>query len=309
MAKAKFPACLAFTLKQEGGKSDDARDPGGRTNQGVTQATYDAWRASKGAAPADVFLMPTNERDAIYRQNYWNAVNGDALRPGEDLVVFDYAVNSGPARALAAWRAAGGSYAPSADIIHSVCARRLSFLQALRTWQYFGAGWGRRVAQCEATATAMAFGKAAPGVIAVKVRDARSKKAAAGGAVAGAAGVAAIGVGAQILHGAGWLGTAIVGVLILAGAVAAYNALRQGQRADGLQEALNDLAARKRALDASHAAEQAQKAATQANIIRQQQQVEAANRVEGELGIRVVAPVSTATAADPSRADPPPATV
>ena len=43
--------------------------------------------------------MGAAERDEIYRNEYWNAVNGDRLRAGEDLCVFDFAVNSGPARA------------------------------------------------------------------------------------------------------------------------------------------------------------------------------------------------------------------
>ena len=42
MTAENFQACLAFTLKYEGGKSNDPRDPGGRTMEGVTQATYDA---------------------------------------------------------------------------------------------------------------------------------------------------------------------------------------------------------------------------------------------------------------------------
>jgi lysozyme family protein len=56
-----------------------------------------------------VFDIPASERDEIYRTEYWNAVNGDALRPGENLCVFDLAVNSGPHRALQIWNQAGGA--------------------------------------------------------------------------------------------------------------------------------------------------------------------------------------------------------
>ncbi len=143
-------------LKYEGGKSDDLRDPGGRTMEGITQTTYDAYRGKKGLPRQDVFLIPAHERDEIYRTEYWNAVNGDALRFGEDLCVFDLAVNSGPHRALQIWNQAGAVQANLDDIIRKVCAVRSSFLQELRTWQYFGAGWSKRVAACRTLALNMA---------------------------------------------------------------------------------------------------------------------------------------------------------
>jgi lysozyme family protein len=36
------------------------------------------------------------------------------------------------------------------------CDERLRFLQALKTWPVFGAGWGRRVAEVKSTALKMA---------------------------------------------------------------------------------------------------------------------------------------------------------
>jgi lysozyme family protein len=99
MTAENFQACVAFTLKYEGGKSDDPRDPGGRTMEGVTQATYDAYQIKKELGRRDVYTMGAAERDEIYRHEYWDLVNGDGLRAGEDLCVFDFAVNSGVARA------------------------------------------------------------------------------------------------------------------------------------------------------------------------------------------------------------------
>jgi lysozyme family protein len=149
MSASSFPRALAFTLKYEGGKSDDSRDPGGRTNQGVTQATYNTYRKNKGLVQSDVYAMLSQERDEIYKHGYWDKVTGDSLPSGVDLCVFDYAVNSGPERALRAYALIGRGKKP-AEAIHAVCSSRLSFLHALRTWSFFGTGWSKRVAACEA---------------------------------------------------------------------------------------------------------------------------------------------------------------
>src|SRR5262249_4129194 len=52
-----FDRVMKFTLKWEGGKVDDAVDPGGRTNMGVTQKTYDAYHDQVGVAHSDVWDM------------------------------------------------------------------------------------------------------------------------------------------------------------------------------------------------------------------------------------------------------------
>lgn len=67
-----FDEALPVTLANEGGKVDNPADPGGRTNQGVIQRNYDAWRRSQGLPTQDVYLMTDDERDAIYR-TYWDA--------------------------------------------------------------------------------------------------------------------------------------------------------------------------------------------------------------------------------------------
>ncbi|MGH6935436.1 MAG: glycosyl hydrolase 108 family protein, partial [Methylocella sp.] len=240
-ANLRFRACLAFTLKYEGGRSNDPRDPGGRTMQGVTQATYDASRAKKSLGRRDVYMMGAAERDEIYRNEYWDLINGDMLRPGEDLCVFDFAVNSGVDRARrisAVWRKSA-----VVDAIGGICAHRLSFLRALRTWRYFGAGWGRRVAACEALAIRMAHGKAGPEILKRKAGEAKfrsSKKATqatVGGAVAGSAAIA------HALHG-GMSTIATICILIVAALLLGiffFHAWRQRQRADALASAVADV--------------------------------------------------------------------
>lgn len=157
MAASNFPACMRAVLKYEGGKVDDPRDPGGRTNQGVTQRTYNDWRRSRALLPMDVYKMADSERDAIYRRLYWDAVGGDMLGVGFDLVVFDAAVNSGVGRALK-WRA-GVKALRLLPAINAYCDKRLHFLQRLTTWHIYRRGWSRRVADVRARAKLMAVGK------------------------------------------------------------------------------------------------------------------------------------------------------
>lgn len=137
MAASNYQACIAFTLKWEGGKSNDPHDPGGRTMEGVTQRRYDEFRDAKQLSRRTVFQMMPAERNEIYRSGYWEPVNGDALTAGVDLTLFDYAFNSGPARALRAWRLAKANGAPAEAIIRKLCGERLSFLHSLGNWRYF----------------------------------------------------------------------------------------------------------------------------------------------------------------------------
>lgn len=243
MTQGNFSQCLRFTLSFEGGKSNDSRDPGGRTNQGITQAVYDEWRRKSGRSRKDVFDMPPEDRDAIYKEGYWDKVRGDYLRPGEDLCVWDFAVNSGPARARDIWLRCGGPKAPLDDIVHGLSAYRLSFLHALRTWSYFGAGWGRRVAACEALAIQMAHGEGAAGELAkqaavAKTHSGRKISQATIGAAAAVGGTAGEHVHA---HLNGWALLTIAAAIAFMVAAYLFSAWRQRQRADALSAAVKEM--------------------------------------------------------------------
>ncbi len=90
----------------------------------------------------------------LYRRRYWDAVDGDALPAGVDLAVFDPAVNSGPARARRWLRQ--GLRDDAVATIRAICAIRMGFLRSLRTFDAFGRGWTRRVAEIEVAAVRMA---------------------------------------------------------------------------------------------------------------------------------------------------------
>ena len=234
MTATNFESCLAFVLKFEGGNVDDLHDSGGRTSRGVTQVVYDGWRHRNGLPHRDVYTMITSELADIYRVEYWAKINGDTLRSGEDLAVFDFAVNSGPARALTFWKQAGGRGKPVAEVIHAICAHRLSFLHALGSWKRFGRGWGARVAACEALALRLAYGHdAAPSVLTASASKAASKSDNLGS-------VAAVIAGGALISPALTSGHQLVAVAATAAAgagVSAFKAWRNSQRADALTAA------------------------------------------------------------------------
>ncbi len=150
MATDNFDRCLSITLKWEGGYSNHPDDPGGPTMRGIIQREYDAWRKKNGRRPRPVRQIEESELQAIYRDEYWDAMGCDELPAGFDLCVFDAAVNSGVGRARQ-WLNAGNG-----QDIEAYCKARLEFLQRLgRLWRVFGAGWRRRVQSICAEARAM----------------------------------------------------------------------------------------------------------------------------------------------------------
>ncbi len=169
MTASSFDRALALALKHEGGYVDHPADPGGPTNLGVTLATLSAV-LGRPATKADVKALTPAKVAPIYRQRYWDAIEGDDLPAGLDYAVFDWAVNSGPARAAIALQclvgvADDGHIGPITlkavagqdrqKLIGSLCDARLAFLKALSTWPTFGKGWSNRVAGVRKDALAM----------------------------------------------------------------------------------------------------------------------------------------------------------
>lgn len=150
--KANFDACLRFTLQYEGLFSNHPRDPGSATMMGITRATLSRWRG-RPVTVSEVRNLKRDEAAAIYRAWYWDAVGGDALPLGVDLMAFDIAVNMGPGRALT-WLAETKNMAPY-DRDDSMAVRRLLFWKRLKTWATFGRGWSARGRACQIEANRM----------------------------------------------------------------------------------------------------------------------------------------------------------
>jgi lysozyme family protein len=108
MLTPAFEASLPFIMRWEGGYVDHPDDPGGRTNKGVTQKTYDRWRTRQGLPTRHVRLVEDDEVETIYASGYWVPPRCDLLQRQLDLVQFDTAVNMGVGRAVRLLQAALG---------------------------------------------------------------------------------------------------------------------------------------------------------------------------------------------------------
>lgn len=150
--KSTYPQAISQILKDEGGYTNNPKDPGGPTNWGITlhdARTY--WKAD--ATAEDVKDMPESVAEDIYLRHYASAVNYDGLPPGVDYAVLDYAVNSGVVRALKTYNVVKNKQ--PVDVINYIYNTRLAFLESLSTFRYFGKGWTRRCVAGKALAISL----------------------------------------------------------------------------------------------------------------------------------------------------------
>jgi lysozyme family protein len=169
--KGNFAKSLARVLVYEGGYSNNPKDPGGVTDKGITQGTYNAWLSKRGESSRAVKGISDEDVASIYKTEYWDRIHGDELPSGVDFCMFDAAVNSGVGGSTT-WAQNVVNVNPDGsmgnttleaiqaddaeDFIRAFCSRRLGTLKRLRTWPTFGKGWSARIANVQKTALAMA---------------------------------------------------------------------------------------------------------------------------------------------------------
>jgi lysozyme family protein len=168
--KENFEPCFELVLKHEGGYVNDPRDPGGRTNLGVTQR---AWESYAGGPVTEEFMrkLTPDQVKPFYKAMYWDKIKGDQLPSGVDYAAYDLAVNSGVGRAAKYLQEIAGVHADGVigpksmeailacdpeQTADALCDMRLDFLKRLPTFQTFGKGWSRRVAEVKEKAISMA---------------------------------------------------------------------------------------------------------------------------------------------------------
>jgi lysozyme family protein len=169
--QSNFENCLKLMLAHEGGYVNHPQDPGGMTNLGVTKRVWEEWVGHEVDEKQMRALTPETVAP-LYKRKYWDAVRADELVDGVDYCVFDVAVNSGPGRAIKFLQSCigttpDGGFGPAtlaavkkaeedpARLIELYCAKRLEFLQSLKTFETFGKGWSRRVQEVKDKALKM----------------------------------------------------------------------------------------------------------------------------------------------------------
>lgn len=162
-----FELALQFTLRAEGGISYDKRDPanknGNITAYGVTQQSYDTYRATLHLPERSVAHITSDEIRSLYQSDYYQRVRGAELPPALAIVLFDTAVNIGPGRTIRMLQSslqqeADGVFGPKTmaalrkryptEVVESVLQLRSSYYKTLSTqerFQPFLRGWLNRV--------------------------------------------------------------------------------------------------------------------------------------------------------------------
>lgn len=148
-----FDQCFKQLIHSEGGYSNDPKDPGGETKFGISKRSY---------PDVDIANLTLEQAQDIYQRDYWKRARCDELPPAIAFLVFDCAVNSGIGQATRfLQRALGvaddGQIGPmtlaavnrvDAEALASrFLGQRLDFMTRLTTWDVFGKGWARRIAE------------------------------------------------------------------------------------------------------------------------------------------------------------------
>ncbi|MBB5885456.1 hypothetical protein DYQ93_11495 [Xanthomonas sp. LMG 8992] len=150
---SQFDSLIARVLTHEGGYVNDPKDPGGETQWGISKRSYPG---------VDIRALTRAQAIEIYRRDFWQRLQGDKLPGVIAFQVLDAAVNHGVGNAIRWLQRAAGvaddgvigprtlaavAAAPAADLALLFNAARLEFYAQLGTFDRFGRGWTRRVAE------------------------------------------------------------------------------------------------------------------------------------------------------------------
>ncbi|WP_175757593.1 glycoside hydrolase family 108 protein [Burkholderia cepacia] len=151
---SSFDDAFDALIGNEGGYSNNPKDPGGETMWGVTARVA---RAAGYTGP--MRELPRDTAKAIAKRLYWDPLHLDQFDPRVAFQIFDANYNGGhPVIWMQGAACAGvdGVLGPktiaavqATDPLRFILrwnALRLTYFTSLATWATFGKGWTRRVA-------------------------------------------------------------------------------------------------------------------------------------------------------------------
>lgn len=158
-----FKTAFDRLIGHEGGFSNNPKDPGnwtgGRVGRGELKGTKCGIAANTyGHLDIENLTMP--EIEQIYREDFWDIL-GERTHDAIKYQLFDAAVNHGHGNAIrmvqrSVGAAPDGIWGPVSqgrldrmdlnDVLLRFLAERLEFMTDLRTFDDFGRGWSRRIA-------------------------------------------------------------------------------------------------------------------------------------------------------------------
>ena len=153
-----FDTAFDLLISHEGGFAHRpfSDDPGGATMYGVTEKV-----ARANGYTGQMQDLTLDFAKSVYRKQYWDACQCDAMPDALRYPLFDAAVNSGPGQAIKWLQSAIGVKADgvigpmtrqaanmsSPQIVRQqMIGKRLAFMTRLPNWSANAKGWSRRIA-------------------------------------------------------------------------------------------------------------------------------------------------------------------
>lgn len=152
-----FDEAFDALLRHEGGYSNHAADPGGKTRWGVTETV-----ARAEGYTGDMKDYPLAEAKKVYKKRYWDAMRLNDVRSELRFDLFDAAVNSGVGQAtkwtqrilsvkddgvMGVVTLNALATANSSKFLAKFNGQRLLFMTSLPGWASFSRGWAKRIAE------------------------------------------------------------------------------------------------------------------------------------------------------------------
>lgn len=145
-----FDVCFEHLIGLEGGYNNDPVDPGGETKYGISKRAY---------PDENIASLTIDQAKAIYKRDYWDAVKGDELPHGLDMLAFDAAVNQGVRPAITMLQKAlnvaqdgilgldtlGKARSAGKDVCALYLAERALRYYGTRNFDKYGRGWLKRL--------------------------------------------------------------------------------------------------------------------------------------------------------------------